>query len=227
MLYGKQKQIHLKQKTVVVLGVGGIGNPLLTYLVSSGVGNIHIFEFDYVESSNLARQVLYSSKDVGELKSQTALKKLKKINPYVNIYLHKKPFQQQDNLPHSDFILEGTDSVESKFHINRVSIRKKIPALIAGIGALQGHIFPVLSYKKSYACYSCIFGELSLELIPTCSDTGVLSSLPGIIGTMMAHLVLLYFFEGTLEDRLYLIEKFQWRNISIKKNNSCSCLAVQ
>ena len=207
----------------MVLGAGGIGCSLLPYLVSSGIGHICLIDADRVESSNLARQILFSTSDVGRLKGEVVQQKLARLNPFVEVIWENEFFNSQNgNVIAQDchFILEGTDSIETKFLVNDFALKNDIPALIGGLGTDQGHIFPVLR-QSNQACYRCLFEAPPGDGLPGCSSEGILSPLPGVIGTMMAYLSVMYFIEKKLGHHIFLLEKNNWRRLTIKKDLGC------
>ena len=213
---------------MLVLGAGGIGSSVLPYLVSSGFGHVCIVESDKVERSNLARQNLFSESDIGLPKGRVAQEKLLPLNPHVKVLWKDAFFTSENSFELSqgyDLIIEGTDDIQNKFRVNDLSLSQKIPALIGGLGSTQGHIFPVSSQAAhaKKACYRCVFEappNPESEL-PTCANTGILSALPGVIGSMMCYLATLFFIEKKLVTDLFLLEKYRWRNLSIKKNPDC------
>ena len=213
----------MKCARVWVLGAGGIGSSLLPYLVSSGIGHIRLFDADRVERSNLARQVLFCEADIGRLKGEVARQRLAKINPFVEIIWEDRFFdpQSEDLLPQDHhFILEGTDSIETKFLTNDLTLKNNIPALIGGLGADQGHIFPI-SRQSDHACYRCLFEAPPSNELPGCSSEGILSPLPGVIGSMMAYLTVMYFIEKKLDHHIFLLEKNNWRKVAVNKDSDC------
>ena len=207
----------------MVLGAGGIGSSLLPYLVSSGIGYTCLVDADKIERSNLARQVLFCEADVGCLKGRVVKQRLAGINPFVEIIWKNQFFNSQsESLLAQDyhFILEGTDSIETKFLINDLALKNNIPALIGGLGTDQGHIFPV-SRQADHACYRCLFEAPPSNELPSCSSEGILSPLPGVIGSMMAYLTVMYFIEEKLDHYIFLLEKNNWRKIPINKDPDC------
>ncbi len=213
------------------MGAGGIGSGALPYLVSSGVGHVCIIDSDRVERTNLARQTMFSEADIGFPKGLIAQGKLAALNPNVEVIWKDARFNSDNSerlAQGYQLVLEGTDDVHNKFRVNDLSLKRNIPALIGGLGSTQGHIFPVFnSLNQTHACYRCLFETTpaSGEELPTCANAGILSPLPGVIGSMMAYLTALFFIEKKMVMSLFLLEKYKWRSLSLKKKSDCSyCL---
>ena len=123
-------------------------------------------------------------------------------------------------------ILEGTDNIENKFLVNDLALKHNIPALIGGLGSDQGHIFPVTKQAQQ-ACYRCVFDSPPLDDLPDCSNTGILSPLPGVVGSMMAYLSVMYLSEKKFTTHIFLLEKNNWRKILINKDPHCQyCVPI-
>ncbi|MES0491211.1 MAG: HesA/MoeB/ThiF family protein [Leptospirales bacterium] len=224
LLIGRNGQKKLKEARVLVIGAGGLGSAILPYLASSGVGYIRLAEHDTVEQSNLGRQILYKPENVSGLKGPHAVNFLNSLNPYVNVEWSADKFSKSTSekyLSGIDFVLEGSDDIEIKFLTSDLAVKNNISAIIAGIGPKQGHILPV---SKGGACYRCLFEKPpeNPEEVPTCSTEGILSPLPGIIGSMMAYLTVHALIEGQLPHRLYLFENTNWRTLAFEKNRECN-----
>ena len=200
----------------------------MPYLVSSGIGYICIVDADTVERINLGRQIIFSEADIGLPKGFVAKKKLKESNPHVEIVWKDTYFSKEnsnDLALDTHLILEGTDDIQNKFRVNDFTIKQGIPSLIGGLGSLQGHIFPIhlKSSQHKNACYRCLFEAppTSENTLPTCANTGILSPLPGVVGSMMAYLTTLFFIEKKLVTNLFLLEKYKWRSLSLHKKIDC------
>jgi len=224
LLIGQKGQRSLKESRVLVIGAGGIGSALLPYLASAGVGYIRISEPDVVEMSNLGRQILYKPQDCGALKGPVAVRVLEELNP--NIELEWSSTVSSGATIGSiasgvDLIIDGSDSIESKFVVSDFAYRNQIPFIIGSIGARQGHIF-ISDPSHKTACYRCLFEKPPEPgTVPTCSTEGVLSPLPGVIGSMMAYLTVQYFLAGQFEEKIYLFEPGGWRTRKFSINREC------
>ncbi|MDH4261714.1 MAG: HesA/MoeB/ThiF family protein [Spirochaetia bacterium] len=226
LLLGKNSQIKLKNSRALVLGAGGIGSALLPYLVSSGIGYIRLVDPDVVEESNLSRQILYNAEHIGALKGAVAAEYLTSLNPQTEVDWISGRFSNENYnsyVDSMDIILEGTDDIQCKFLVSDISIKKNIPAIIGSIGNVQGHVFPIAA-KTGHACYRCLFEAPPVnEVIPTCATEGILSPLPGIIGSMMAYLAVDLLSGNNFLKKIYLMEKGGWRTISLSQNPHCKC----
>lgn len=227
LYFGIENQKKLKNAKVAIAGAGGLGSAFLPYLASSGVGSITIYEHDRVELHNLGRQVLFNRQQIGVAKGAAAAEALSRINPDIEIEWVNRPFSAElfKNHPLPDVMLDGTDSVTNKFLMNDLAVTHEIPAVIAGIGTTQGHVFTVLpaSYNDDpRVCYRCIFERPPQEgELPSCARDGVISPLPGVIGTMMAYLTVKILTGSTLQPLLHLIDDMQWRTLKIRQNKRC------
>ena len=180
---GYQGQLKLKQAKVCVVGVGGLGNPIVTRLAAMGVGNIRIVDRDVIELSNLHRQTMYDEDDVGQVKVEVAAKKLKKINPQVEIEVlpvSVNDYTALDVVDGCDVVIDALDSVDARYSLNKACIEKKIPFVTGAAVGVTGQSFTILPNET--ACYHCLFPALDEDSMPTCSIEGVHPSILSIIG---------------------------------------------
>ena len=180
---GYQGQLKLKQAKVCVVGVGGLGNPIVTRLAAMGVGNIRIVDRDVIELSNLHRQTMFNEEDVGQVKVETAAKKLRKLNP--NIVIEELPvsindYTAVDVVDGCDVVVDALDSVDARYALNKACIEKKIPFVTGAAVGVTGQSFTILPNES--ACYHCLFPALDEDSMPTCSIEGVHPSILSIIG---------------------------------------------
>ena len=180
---GYQGQLKLKQAKVCVVGVGGLGNPIVTRLAAMGVGNIRIVDRDVIELSNLHRQTMFNEDDVGQVKVETAAKKLRKLNP--DIVIEELPISINDYTAFDvvdgcDVVIDALDSVNARYSLNKACIEKKIPFVTGAAVGVTGQSFTILPNES--ACYHCLFPALDEDSMPTCSIEGVHPSILSIIG---------------------------------------------
>ena len=180
---GYQGQLKLKQAKVCVVGVGGLGNPITTRLAAMGVGKIRIVDRDVIELSNLHRQTMFNEDDVGQVKVETAAKKLRKLNP--DIIIEELPvsvndFTAFDVVDGCDVVIDALDSVNARYSLNKACIEKKIPFVTGAAVGVTGQSFTILPNET--ACYHCLFPALDEDSMPTCSIEGVHPSILSIIG---------------------------------------------
>jgi len=180
---GYQGQLKLKQSKVCVVGVGGLGNPIVTRLAALGVGKIRIVDRDVIELSNLHRQTMFNEDDVGQVKVETAAKKLRKLNP--DIIIEEMPVSINDYTAFEvvdgcDVVVDALDSVNARYSLNKACIEKKIPFVTGAAVGVTGQCFTILPNES--ACYHCLFPALDEDSMPTCSIEGVHPSILSIIG---------------------------------------------
>jgi len=180
---GYQGQLKLKQAKVCVVGVGGLGNPIVTRLAAMGVGKIRIVDRDVIELSNLHRQTMFNEDDIGQVKVETAAKKLRKLNP--DIIIEEMPVSINDYTAFEvvdgcDVVVDALDSVNARYSLNKACIEKKIPFVTGAAVGVTGQCFTILPNES--ACYHCLFPALDEDSMPTCSIEGVHPSILSIIG---------------------------------------------
>jgi len=180
---GYQGQLKLKQAKVCVVGVGGLGNPIVTRLTAMGVGKIRIVDRDVIELSNLHRQTMFNEDDVGQVKVETAAKKLRKLN--ADIVIEELPISINDYtalevVDGCDVVVDALDSVNARYSLNKACIEKKIPFVTGAAVGVTGQCFTILPNQS--ACYHCLFPALDEDSMPTCSIEGVHPSILSIVG---------------------------------------------
>ena len=182
--FGEESQIKLKAARVLVIGAGGLGCPVIQYLVAAGVGKIGIVDADKVSLSNLQRQILYTEEEIGQLKAEIASAKMSKLNSGVNMTVYNEFLTSDlaDQLfADYDVVIGATDSYNSRYLIDRKSQQFKIPFVHGAIREFEGQ-FSVFNYLGG-GSYASLFGNQPSE--PT-SPLGVVGAIPGIIGSLMA-----------------------------------------
>lgn len=184
---GVEGQEKIRQGKVLVVGVGGLGAPVALYLAAAGVGTIGLVDGDVVDLSNLQRQVIHFTPDVGRPKVESAREKLQLINPGVQVRAYRE-FLTADNAPHIirdyDFVIDGTDNFSVKFLINDACVMAGKPFSHGGILRFEGQTF---THLPGTACYRCLFSSPPpAGAVPTCSQAGVLGAVAGMLGTIQA-----------------------------------------
>lgn len=180
---GYQGQLKLRAAKVCVVGVGGLGNPITTRLVAMGVGKLRIVDRDVIELSNLHRQTMYDEDDVGQVKVEVAARKLRKMNPDVEIEslpISINDYTAIDAVEGCDVVIDALDSVNARYALNKACVEKNIPFVTGAAVGVSGQAFTIL--PKDTACYSCMFPELDEDSMPTCSIEGVHPSILSIVG---------------------------------------------
>lgn len=182
--FGEQGQEKLKSARVLIIGAGGLGCPVIQYLVAAGIGNIGIVDGDMVSLSNLQRQILYSADETGLPKAEIAALKMSKLNEHVNIHIYNRYLTSElavQLFPQYDVVVGCTDNYDSRYIIDVYSKTHNIPFVHGSIREFEGQLC-VFNYKGSCS-YSDIFGEQPLE---SASTVGVIGAVPGVIGSLMA-----------------------------------------
>ena len=185
---GYDGQLKLKNSTVCVVGVGGLGNPITSRLAAMGVGKLRIVDRDVIELSNLHRQTMFNEDDVGQVKVEVAAKKLKKINPEIEIEalpISINDYNVIDVVEDCDVVVDALDSVNARYSLNKACVEKNIPFVTGAAVGVTGQVFTVL--PKKTACYNCLFPILDEDAMPTCSVDGVHPSILSIVGGMQVH----------------------------------------
>ena len=184
-----QKRI-LKSK-VAIIGIGGLGCPLVLYLANSGVGNIGLIDHDKIDLSNLNRQILFNTTDVGKYKVKEAKKKINEINKNIKVKIFKEKLTKKNIkniLSKFDIICDGTDNYESRYLINDYCLKHKKILISAAISKFEGQVFN-FNFKRNIPCFRCFMPELPDE-DNNCETAGIVPSLAGITGTLQANEVL-------------------------------------
>lgn len=228
---GGKGQIHLRQSSVLVIGAGGLGSPAAFYLAAAGVGTLGLVDPDRVELSNLQRQILHTTADIGRQKVESAQAKLTDLNPDVAIKTYPVRFDADNAAAIAagyKFIIDGSDNFDTKFLVNDVAIELGIAFSHGGIVRLQGQTMTVLPRRS--ACYRCLFQTPPPpEEILNCQQSGVLGAVAGTLGTIQATEAIKYlagFEEGLLTDRLltYDAKTMKFHSVKITRDPQCkSC----
>lgn len=226
---GGKGQLHLRQARVLVIGAGGLGSPAAFYLAAAGVGTLGIIDPDNVELSNLQRQILHATADIGRQKVVSAQAKLNQLNPDVDIKTYAARFEESNAAEiaaNYQFIVDGSDNFDTKFLVNDIAIRLGIAFSHAGIVRLQGQTMTVL--PRQTACYRCLFQTPPPpEEILNCQQSGILGAVAGTLGTIQATEAVKYlagFEEGLLTDRLltYDAKRMKFHTVEVHRNRNCA-----
>ena len=186
--FGVEAQEKLKRSRVLVIGAGGLGCPALLYLAAAGVGRIAIVDPDKVDTSNLQRQVLYTEADEGQLKVEAASRRLRALNPFVEVTTHAERFTRSNALGllrDVDLVIDGSDNFPTRYLVNDACVLAGKPLVYGAIHSFEGHV-SVFNWQGG-PTYRCLFPEPpEAGTVPNCAEAGVLGVLPGLIGTMQA-----------------------------------------
>jgi sulfur-carrier protein adenylyltransferase/sulfurtransferase len=233
--FGTEAQLKLKIAKVLVVGAGGLGCPALLYLTAAGLGTIGIVDHDVVDLSNLQRQVLYQTPDIGKRKTEAAIEKLKAQNPLVHFVSHTCKLSRKnalDIIAQYDVVLDATDNFAVRYLINDVCLHYQKPFVYGAIHRFEGQV-AVFNYTDSQGLtgpsYRCVFPEKTDGLeIPNCADVGVLGLLPGLVGVYQALEVvkILTGIGKPLSGVLLLIDTLQNTQHKIKVRSSANPQAL-
>jgi len=219
-------QEKLLNASVLVIGAGGLGAPALYYLVAAGVGKIGIADWDVVDITNLQRQIIHSTGDIGKQKADSAYDKLHQLNPDVTIERLNLQIDSKnigEIIKSYDFVIDGVDNFPTKFLINDAAVLFNKPFSHAGILRFSGQTF---THIPGGACYRCLFpSPPPAGLVPTCSEAGIIGSVAGVIGSIQALEAIKYITGAgsLLSDRLLTFDalSIEFRTIKIKRNPDC------
>jgi len=223
-----QKKI-IKSK-VLVVGAGGLGCPVIDYLSRAGVGNIGVIDHDKVNTSNIHRQSLYNSRDIGKFKVSVLKKKIKLINPQVKIKTFKLRIQKKNIekiLKSYDFIVDGSDNFKTKFLLNKYSIKYKKTLIVGAISKMDGHIFTFNFKNKKNTCLKCFYQSEPSDEILNCEYEGILGPVAGIVGNIQAMEVLKKILNLNKEsnNKILILDLFNlnFRKVQFEKKKRCIC----
>ena len=224
---GMEGQLKLKQAKVLLVGTGGLGAPMSLYLAAAGVGTIGLVDFDVVDHSNLQRQVIHHTSDVGKPKIDSAIGKLTDLNPHVTYVRHEVPLTSEnalDIIKDYDIVADGTDNFPTRYLVNDACVLLKKPNVYGSIFRFEGQA-SVFAYEDG-PCYRCLYPEPPPPgLVPSCAEGGVLGILPGIIGLIQAtEVVKLILGNGQpLKGRLLLYDALgmSFRELKLRRNKDC------
>ncbi|MCC7054311.1 MAG: molybdopterin-synthase adenylyltransferase MoeB [Gemmatimonadaceae bacterium] len=224
---GMAGQQRLKEARVLLVGTGGLGSPLALYLAAAGVGTLGLVDFDVVDASNLQRQVIHGTKDIGRPKLDSAADRLHDVNPFVRTELHHTRLDRGNALDivrEYDIVVDGTDNFPTRYLVNDACV-------LTGRTNVYGSIFRFEGQLSVFGapggpCYRCLFREPPPPgLVPSCAEGGVLGVLPGIIGTMQATETIkqLLGIGDSLSGRMLLFDALgmSWRTLRVKKDPDC------
>jgi adenylyltransferase/sulfurtransferase len=224
---GMEGQLKLKRARVLTIGTGGLGAPLGLYLAAAGVGHLGLVDFDVVDSSNLQRQVTFTTADVGKPKSEAAKARLSALNPAIEIVSYETRLTSDNALElfrDYDIIVDGTDNFPTRFLVNDACILLGKPNVYGSIFRFEGQA-TVFGYSDG-PCYRCLYPEPPPPgLVPSCAEGGVLGVLPGIVGSIQAMetIKLILGAGDPLVGRLLLFDALamRFRELKLKKNPDC------
>ena len=224
---GVDGQKKLKSAKVLLIGAGGLGSPAALYLAAAGVGTLGLVDFDSVDITNLQRQVIHGTSDIGRLKLDSAVDRIRDINPHVHVERYDTALTSRNALEIArdyDVIADGTDNFPTRYLVNDTCVILGIPNAFGSVLRFEGQASVFAT--PDGPCYRCLFREPPpAGLVPSCAEAGVLGVLPGLIGTIQAtETVKLILGAGeSLAGRLLLIDALtmQFRTIQVRRDSEC------
>jgi adenylyltransferase/sulfurtransferase len=224
---GLEGQQRLKNASVLMIGTGGLGAPVGMYLAAAGVGRLGIVDFDLVETSNLQRQIIHGTSDVGRPKIESARDRLRNINPHIEIETHDTRLTSENALRlirNYDIVVDGTDNFPTRYLVNDACVLVRKPNVYGSIFRFEGQAS--VFWAEQGACYRCLYPEPPPPgLVPSCAEGGVLGVLPGIVGAIQANetIKMILGAPDTLVNRLLLFDawQMQFREFKLSKDPKC------
>ena len=224
---GRQGQTRLKNSRVLIVGVGGLGSPVALYLAAAGVGTLGLVDFDEVDITNLQRQILHGTEEIGKPKLESAKKRISSVNPNVQIVKHSCRLDSHNALEimqNYDVVVDGTDNFPTRYLVNDACVLLGKPNVYGSIFRWEGQVS--VFAKDGGPCYRCLFREPPPPgLVPNCAEAGVLGVLPGVVGSLQAlEVIKLILDEGdSLVGRLLIFDalELKWREVKLKRNPDC------
>ena len=220
-------QLRLARATVLLIGAGGLGSACSIYLAAGGVGHIILSDFDQVELSNLQRQVLYNTADIGRPKVEAGAERLRALNPDIKLTLIERALQENelpDYAQQADVIIDGSDNFSTRFAVNRASVATRTPLVSAAAIRFEAQLSVFNPQSETSPCYHCLYKE-DAEVDASCTANGVLAPLLGIAGSIQATeaMKLLMGVGNSLQGRLLLIDvmTMEWHSALLPKDPDC------
>jgi molybdopterin/thiamine biosynthesis adenylyltransferase/rhodanese-related sulfurtransferase len=227
---GLQGQAKLSLARVLIVGLGGLGSPVMQYLAAAGVGFLGLIDADVLDASNLHRQPIYALADVGKQKADLARAAIAAINPAVQVETHAANFAADNALElirRHDIVVDCSDNFRAKYLINDAAVLAQKPAVFASVYQYEGQL-QVYKPEPKHACLRCLWPDAIADgVVGNCAEAGVLGPVPGVFGTLQALLTLkiLLHMGGQLEGELLLLDFMNFSSLKIKASRRAECCA--
>ena len=227
---GLQGQAKLSLARVLIVGLGGLGSPVMQYLSAAGVGFLGLIDADVLDASNLHRQPIYALADVGKQKADLARAAIAAINPAVQVETHAANFDADNALElirRHDIVVDCSDNFRTKYLINDAAVLAQKPAVFASVYQYEGQL-QVYKPEPKHACLRCLWPDAIADgVVGNCAEAGVLGPVPGVFGTLQALLTLkiLLHMGGQLEGELLLLDFMNFSSLKIKASRRAECRA--
>lgn len=225
---GEAGQQKLLKSSILCIGAGGLGSPALLYLAAAGIGRIGIIDFDRVDESNLQRQILFSTADIGKAKASQAAQRLRDLNPSLRIDAYDEELNAESAariFPDYDIIIDGTDNFETRFLVNDAAFKFGKPLIYGAIQGFDGQA-SVFNYQNG-PCYRCLYPEKPKATIMNCAEAGVIGAVAGMIGITQAlqaiQIIAPHASFQPLSGKLWVIDTrtMETRTFALPKNPQC------
>ncbi len=222
---GTSGQQRIRAAHVALIGVGGLGCAAAQYLVSSGVGKLTLCDFDTVTESNLSRQILYRTSDLGRSKVKAAIETLQNLNPDTELQSVAKRMTEEDMrslFPTCNLVIDASDNYGTRLAVNRSCLALKTPWIMASCIRMEGQIMLMRPDLPEQACYRCAYGEAS-DTLEDCPGAGIFAPVAGIAGASAAHFALAYLAGMQPPAGLHLLDakNWTWQSLKIKRDSAC------
>jgi len=229
---GGAGQQALLDADVAVIGAGGIGSPAIQYLAAAGVGRLRVIDDDVVDLSNLQRQTLFTTADIGRPKAELAVERVAAMNPDVMVEpvtVRIDADTAEALLAGADLVLDGCDNFATRLAVSDATLRLRAPLITSAVGQFDGQIGVWRGWEKDRPCYRCLVGDDPGGPDMSCADQGVLGALTGVMGSLgaMEAIRILTGFGEDPAGRLLLVDAlaFRFRTIAVPKDPGCRCAA--
>ena len=220
-------QLRLKNSKVLIVGLGGLGSPVALYLAAAGVGELHLADFDVVDSSNLQRQILHDTASQGRLKTESARERLRQLNPLISLHVHEDKLDLeslQELVQRVDLVLDCTDNFHIRDELNQACVAQGRPWVSGAAIRLTGQVTLFNPGAEDSPCYRCLFPEVE-ESGPGCNEAGVLGPLVGVVGSIQAAEAIKFLvgLGRSLQGRLLLADlgNSQFRELRVSRDPAC------
>lgn len=228
---GPEGQQRLLDSHALIIGMGGLGSPIAMYLAAAGVGILTLVDDDRVELSNLQRQIIHGTRDIGRLKVESAQQRLLSLNP--DITIHTIPHRLEgealvEQVRKADIVVDGCDNFATRFAVNQACVQAQTPLISGAAIRMEGQVAVFIPGNQESPCYHCLYRDEG-ELDQTCTNNGVLAPLVGIIGSMQAMeaIKVLLGLGEPLMGKLLILDgmTMEWRSLRLKKDPNCPVCA--
>ncbi len=232
--FGGAGQARLKAARVLVIGAGGLGSPCIQYLAAAGIGTLRVVDYDIVALSNLQRQVLHGTPDIGRPKVASAKDAIQRLNPHVAIEAMQTRItatNAADLLAGCDVVADGSDNFATRLMVADAAHAARVPLVSAAVGPFDGQLAVFKGWQTDMPCYRCLVGHDPAQSDRSCADQGVLGALTGVMGSFQALEVIreISGFAPSLAGRLMLYDALggRMRTIALPKDPKCPNCAAE